>query len=314
VEIGRPASILGCVISVVIPAHNEASVIGRLLTGLLADARSHEFHVVVVANGCSDDTAAVAAAFGPNVEVISTTIASKSHALHLSESYARGFPRLYIDADVELHTADARALAAALGAPGVLAVAPDRLHTVDGRDWIVRAYYDVWERLPVVQNGLFGRGVFGVNEAGHRRLATMPQAMSDDLIASVAFDPAEKRVVSAARVVVHPPVTTADLIRCRVRALTGTVQLQRQLPEAVAPARTTRSDLIGVVRSAPATLPRMAAFLAVTAWTRWKARRAIRAGDFDTWLRDESSRAIPAQRQPGRTPADEPAPGRPGPA
>ena len=220
--------------------------------------------------------------------------------MRLSEDYARGFPRLFIDADVELGTDDARALAAALAEPGILAVAPDRTHTVDGRSWVVRSYYDIWERLPVVQNGLFGRGVFGVSELGHRRLATMPQAMSDDLIASVAFTSTERKVVSGARVVVHPPVTTGDLIRCRVRALTGTVQLQRQLPEPVAEARTSTADLVGIVRSAPRTAPRMAIFLAVTLWTRLKARRALRTGDFATWLRDESSRTIPAQRSPAR--------------
>ena len=39
------------VINVIIPAHNEAAVIGRLLDGLLRAARPGEFHVVVVATG-----------------------------------------------------------------------------------------------------------------------------------------------------------------------------------------------------------------------------------------------------------------------
>lgn len=286
-------------ISVVIPAHNEASVIGRLLTGLLADARPGELHVVVVANGCSDDTAGIAAAFGPTVSVVSTPIASKSHALQLGDTHAQGFPRLYVDADVELRAADARTLADALGEPGVLAAAPQRIHAMDGRPLAVRWYYDVWQRLPVVQIGLFGRGVFGVDEDGHRRLAAMPRAMSDDLVASVAFATSERRVVANARAVVHPPLTARDLIRTRVRALTGTVQLQLQLPETVAEARTTRADLLAIVRLRPAMAARMLVFLAITTLVRLKARRVIRAGDFTTWLRDDSSRAvvIPTQRR-----------------
>jgi hypothetical protein len=264
----------------------------------LADARSSEFQILVVANGCSDDTVAVAAAHGPQVRVVSTPIASKSHALQLGETHAKGFPRLYVDADVELRTADARMLAEALGRPGILAAAPERVHDVEGRPLTVRWYYDVWERLPTVQSGLFGRGVFAVNEAGHRRLSTMPQAMSDDLIASVAFDASERRIVREARVVVHPPRTARALVRTRVRALTGTIQLQRQIPGTVAGARTTRSDLIAIVRGRPSTAPRMAVFLAITAVTRLKARRAIRTGDFTTWLRDDSTRTIPAQRPP----------------
>src|SRR5262245_58336894 len=44
--------------SVVIPAHNEARVIERGLSSLLEGARPGELEIVVVCNGCTDDTAA----------------------------------------------------------------------------------------------------------------------------------------------------------------------------------------------------------------------------------------------------------------
>ena len=47
--------------SIVIAAYNEAAVIGRCLDALLAGAAPGEFDVTVVANGCTDDTAEVAA-------------------------------------------------------------------------------------------------------------------------------------------------------------------------------------------------------------------------------------------------------------
>jgi glycosyltransferase involved in cell wall biosynthesis len=293
------------VISVVIPAHNEASVISRLLAGLLADAHADELQVVVVANGCSDETARIAATFGQRVSVVSTPIASKSHALQLGDTHARGFPRLYVDADVELGIQDVRALADALGEPGVLAAAPTRVLTMDGRPLTVRWYYDIWQRLPGVRDGLYGRGVIGVSEAGHQRLAALPSVMNDDLAASVAFEPTERRVVRGARVVVHPPRTASDLVRRRIRALTGIAQLQGRM-EGVGEARTTRLDLMRIVRDEPATVPRLAVFLGVTAVARWKARRPIRSQDFTTWLRDDSSRAvvIPTQREAGADVAD----------
>jgi len=275
----------------VIPAHNEAPVIGRLLQGLLAGAAPGELQVVVVPNGCTDDTELTAAAFGDPVVVVPLASPGKYAALRAGDARATGSEVIYVDADVELGVADARRLAAALREPGVLAAAPERVVALDRSSWAVRWYYDVWLELPVVREGLFGRGVIAVSPEGRRRLDELPDVMGDDLAASVAFTPAERRVVRDARVVVHPPRTVADLVRRRVRSVTATTQLQQARPGTVDSARTSRADLIGIVRRRPAAAPKLAVFLAVTALTRWRARRPIRSGDYTTWLRDESSRA-----------------------
>jgi glycosyltransferase involved in cell wall biosynthesis len=279
------------VISVVVPAHNEAPVIGRLLRGLLAGARPGELQIVVVPNGCTDETERVAGSFGDPVEVVPLGPAGKYAALRAGDERATGAEVIYLDADVEIGAEDLRRLAAALAEPGVLAVAPERIVASERSSWPVRWYYEIWQELPAVREGLFGRGVIGVSPEARRRLRAMPDVMGDDLAASVAFEPAERRVVPGARVVVHAPRTVGDLLRRRVRSVTATTQLQRALPAAVDSARTSRSDLFGTVRRRPAAAPKLAVFLAVTVVTRWRARRPIRSGDFTTWLRDESSRA-----------------------
>ncbi|MFF8600921.1 glycosyltransferase [Streptomyces sp. NPDC015232] len=215
--------------SIVIPAHNEERTLGRLLDRLLEGAFEREFDVLVVANGCTDGTAAVAAARGPAVRVVETPVPSKHEALRLGDRHARGFPRVYVDADVELGAADVRALAAALTGPGaVLAAAPERELPMTGCSWPVRAYYRVWQRLPAVREGLFGRGVIAMTAEGHARIAALPPLMADDLAASLAFTPTERAVVPTARVTVHPPRTWPDLIRRRIRAATSTAQLEER--------------------------------------------------------------------------------------
>jgi glycosyltransferase involved in cell wall biosynthesis len=276
------------VISVVVPAHNESGVIGRLLTGLLADAQSGELDVIVVANGCTDDTSEIAAEFGADVTVLSTPVPSKAAALRLGDRHARAFPRLYVDADVELTTAGVRALAAALDDPGVLAVAPHRVVVLDGRPLSVRWYHQFWERLPVVRAGLFGRGVIGVGSAGHERLGDFPDVLGDDLAAALAFAASAQRIVAGSTVRVHAPRTRADLVRRRIRSATATAQLSGHA--AAGSARTTGADLLTVVRREPAMVLRLPVFLAITMMSRRRARRQVRAGDFTTWLRDESSR------------------------
>ncbi|MCY0926735.1 glycosyltransferase [Streptomyces sp. H27-H1] len=282
--------------SIVIPAHNEGRVIGRLLDALLTEAPGPD--IVVVCNGCTDDTAAVAGARGPGVRVVEIPTPSKHTALRVGDEHARGFPRLYVDADVVVGAADVRALAEALAtSPDLLAAAPGRDIPLAGCAWPVRAYYRVWQLLPAVREGLFGRGVIAVSEPGHARLAALPPLMADDLAASLAFAPGERRVVESARVVVLPPRTWGDLIKRRVRAATSSAELERfQAGRASGPgasvpsARTGTGDLRALLRAQPRLLPGVAVFVVAALAARRGARRAIRTGDFSTWLRDESSR------------------------
>ncbi len=285
------------VTSIVIPAHNEGRVIGRLLDALLADPSASGPDIVVVCNGCTDDTARVAGARGDRVRVVEIPTPSKHTALRVGDEHARGFPRLYVDADVVVGAADVRALAGALaGDPGLLAAAPGRDIPLAGCAWPVRAYYRVWQLLPAVREGLFGRGVIAVTEEGHERIAALPPLMADDLAASLAFGPGERRVVEAARVVVRPPRTWSDLIRRKVRAATSSAEFERfqatrETQGAAAPsARTRTGDLRALLRARPALLPGVVVFAAAALAARRGSRRAIRDRDFSTWLRDESSR------------------------
>ncbi|MEV7521457.1 glycosyltransferase [Streptomyces sp. NPDC091371] len=283
--------------SIVIPAHNEGRVIGRLLDALLADT-SDAGDIVVVCNGCTDDTARVAAARGPRVRVVDIPTPSKHAALRVGDEHARGFPRLYVDADVILGAGDVRALVGALdGTPELLAAAPGRDIPLAGCAWPVRAYYRVWQRLPAVREGLFGRGVIAVTQAGHARIAALPPLMADDLAASLAFGPGERTVVEAARVVVRPPRTWADLIKRKVRASTSSAELERVQAAQASPssppapsARTGTGDLRAVLRAEPRLLPGVLVFVTAALAARRGSRKAIRDGDFSTWLRDESSR------------------------
>jgi DTW domain-containing protein YfiP len=95
--------------------------------------------------------------------------------------------------------------------------------------------------------------------------------------------------VPEARVVIYPPRTVADLIRRRVRTATGLAQMRDKLP-AASGTHTSWGSLRQIVRQKPALAPKVVVFLAVATVARYRARRHVRAGDFQTWLRDESSR------------------------
>jgi glycosyltransferase involved in cell wall biosynthesis len=272
--------------SIVIPAHNEERSIGRLLREFVNTAED-ELEIIVVCNGCSDRTADIARSFG--VQVIELSEPSKRKAIAAGNRVARLFPRLYVDADVELDSSAVRALCSAVGQRPMLAAAPQRLLDLDGASRLVRSYYEVWTRLPQVSAGLFGRGVLAVSAEGYDRISALPPAMSDDLAVSEAFQPNERTVVQDAVAVVRGPRTLRDLIRRRIRVATGNAELDlaaRRSDEA----KTSWAVLARMVKEDPAIAGPVAVFAAVALIAKVGAARRVRSGDFTTWLRDESSR------------------------
>ena len=174
--------------SVVIPAHNEARGISRTLTALADGLDPTELEVVVVCNGCTDDTADVVRRQFPEVRVLEIAEPSKLAAVAVGNAAAIAFPRVHLDADVVISGHSVLALIGALD-EDVVAAGPRRLVDVEKSNAVVRTYYYVWDRLPQVRHGLFGRGVFALSDEGQRRVSALPAVMSDDLAVSSAFGP-----------------------------------------------------------------------------------------------------------------------------
>ena len=150
--------------SVVIPAHDEAAVIGRLLESLVADPRAADLEIVVVANGCSDATVPVARAYEPAVRVVEIEEASKIAALKAGDAEATRFPRAYVDADVMVDVPTLLALAQVLDEPGGPLVASPRLQVDTSRaSWLVRQHYSIWELTDYRRSGHIGSGIYALS-------------------------------------------------------------------------------------------------------------------------------------------------------
>ncbi|MBK8437680.1 MAG: glycosyltransferase [Austwickia sp.] len=271
---------------VVIPAHNEATVIGRCLRALADDGVPLE--VVVAANACTDDTAARARAV-PGVNVVETPVASKPAALNLGDAAGTVFPRIYLDADIELRDGAVAALVAALSTKEPRVAAPQVRFDTERSSWGVRHYYEVFTRLPYATQGLVGLGVYGVSAAGRARFDRFPDLQADDTFVQRLFAPHERLRVEGS-FVVRAPRNLRSLIRVRTRIAQGNTALARhELPAAPATfAQTTHGTtraLAALVRRRPTLAPSALVYLAVTVAARLRAARPS-----DRWHRDESTR------------------------
>lgn len=272
--------------SIVIAAHNEAAVIGRCLDALLADSSPGEFDVTVVANGCTDATAQIAAAKA-GVRVLDLPAPGKVAALNAGDDAATSFPRIYLDADIVIRAADVRAFRDALAAsPGTMAVTARREIDVSRSPALVRSYYAINSRLPVFRNSLFGRGVIVLSAQGRGRFGRFPDVIADDLFLDSLFTAEEKREVDSVTTRVAAPRRTRDLLRRLTRVRRGNAGMRATMPGTAGGTRT--SWLRDVALRNPALLPAATCYAGITLTAAILARLPQRPGG--TWGRDDSSR------------------------
>ncbi|KUM39442.1 hypothetical protein AR539_01900 [Arthrobacter sp. EPSL27] len=209
--------------SVIIPAHDEESVIARTLAPLAELAAAGQLEVIVACNGCSDNTAGVARGFA-GVAVLELDQASKAAALNAGDAAASRWPRLYLDADVEASPAAVRSVFAALNSGQVLAARPAARFELQDAHPLVRSYYRTRLRLPSARGGLWGGGAYGLSQEGRQRFGPFPALTADDLFVDRLFEPAEKAVLDVDPVVVRPPRTPGGQIAVLHRVYRGNAE------------------------------------------------------------------------------------------
>ena len=294
----RALSRIPLLFSIIIPAFNEAKVIARCLSALVDGRKRGEGEVLVVCNGCSDNTAQIARSFGAPVRVIETSVPSKTHALNLGDQAARGFPRIYLDADVVIDLVSVRAIVASLEKGPAIAAAPRPITVfLPDTSWAVRAYYRFWLELPYIQEGMITAGVYALSKAGRRRFEAFPDLIADDGYVRLLFEPRERTQVADATSEVLAPASLSDLIKIKTRARLGVLQLRARYPELSA--RETRSKnhraAFLSLLAKPTLYPDLAPYAYVILASRLRARRQFRKIEGYVWERDNSSRTLTAE-------------------
>jgi glycosyltransferase involved in cell wall biosynthesis len=284
-------------ISIVVPAHNESAVIARTLKSWVDGPGSEDISVVVVCNGCTDETASNARRFGPTVRVIESEIASKTHALNLGDQTSHIFPRIYIDADILITLEAIRPLTRRLERGDVLAVAPTPDIDLTGCSRMVRLYFSIRSRLPSACQGIGGSGVYALSEAGRRRFAQFPDVIADDTYVRLQFKPEERETLTSVKSTVFPARTIRQLIAVRSRAYAGTFELARRFPKLSANrGETNNRTLIGLLKE-PRLWPGLSIYCYVNILARRKAAVRFRIKG-SAWQRDDSSRRALFPRSP----------------
>lgn len=223
-------------VSVLIPAHNEAEYIQSCLAALCASdplPQGGAVEILVLANGCSDETAALARAHplpaNWEMQVLELPQGGKLGALNAGDAAAQGAVRIYLDADVLVEPALLGQLVTALdGAAPRYASGTPRI--APAQSALTRAYGRFWTGLPFVREGVPGFGLFAMNQAGRARWQDWPDIVADDLFARLSFTP-EERVKLPATYSWPMVEGFRNLVRVRRRQNAGVTELATRFPQ-----------------------------------------------------------------------------------
>jgi hypothetical protein len=284
--------------TVIIPAHNEQSVIARCLqTALRGAPDNHRMQIIVAANGCSDQTVSVAKQAAPTALVLDLPQGSKTLAMNEAARHAKGFPRIFLDADVQCEYRSLAALAEELCKPGVMAASPAIAMDLSRSSFFVRAYYRVWLTQPYVLRAMVGSGCFGLSQAGFEQIGEFPPITGDDIWVHSRFTEDERRSVRYDKdghhvtFLVSPPRRIADQIRVETRRRLGNEQVMALHPAPHFKGSNSAGDLTAALRNG-ATIVDVAIYAAIKLLTRLRAGWAKRRQTAIVWERDLAAREI----------------------
>lgn len=283
--------------SVIIPAHNEEAVIGRCLEALLRDAPADALpEVIVAANGCKDDTVAVARRLAPYATVLDLPPGSKVIAMNEANRIATVAPRFFLDADVRCSYASLAATAEVLRQPGVMAASPALDMDVSRSDGWVKAFYRVWMTQPYVTDRLVGSGLFGLSAEGLERMGEIPPTFADDTWVRTRFSYEERRNVSEDRdgnrvfFTVSPPRTLRDQITIEARRRIGSEQVLTLYPSPHN-TRINRPGDLGNALKNGASLLDVGIYLGMKTAALMQYKLNQKRGKAPVWVRDMGARA-----------------------
>ena len=283
--------------AVIVPAYNEAAVIKRTLAPLSGAAVDGIIELIVVCNGCTDDTTVVARSV-PGVQVVELQQGSKPAALNAGDEAATLWPRLYLDADIQISADAVLAVLDRLAQGDVLAARPACRYDSDGASALVRSFYRARVRIPQHQLAMWGAGAYGLSAKGHQRIGAFPMVTGDDLYVDSQFDAAEKVVVATEPSVVKTPADVKSLLAILRRGQRGNAEQSARRDELNGRKPNTSLDTaVSVVRAVrgPQSAVDAAVFLGMASAKRRGYRKA------QVWERDESSRSSGRPEVPAPT-------------
>jgi hypothetical protein len=272
--------------SIVIPAHNEGSVIGDLLLAL--EPLRDRAEIVVVANGCTDGTADVVRATAPWISLVELPVGSKPLALRAGDEAVSAFPRMYLDSDVHIDERGLAEMCRILEDGQLLAVAATPDHDLRRSSWAVKSHYRIWTKLTSNRTGLGGANPQMLSAEARSRFDEWPDVIGDDYFLDGLFSESEAARVPSVRAVRIAPTGVIDCVSRKARIHAGNEAVLEQGLRSTHAGGGGLRELARIVRAGPVRVVDLPAHLTITIASRLVFRWRRFRGHHRVFYRDGS--------------------------
>jgi len=278
--------------SIIIPAYNEETLITKTLITLLQDNNLHNIELLVICNGCSDQTFSKTQSFinenslslkNKKIDFLlfETSKASKTNALNIGINNSHGLIKVFIDADIQICGKDVNLLISELQNKKLKAISPRVNFSFDNSSFWVRQYYRV-ASLSFYNANTRLSNVIALSEAGIKQITPLPNVIADDEYIRRQFTENERAVSQHCSLIFLCAKKLKDLIQVLTRVERGNVQLNRHYNNGHSEKAKQGYYKLPILH--------FPTFILIKFIVKIRARIQFAQGRMNQWERDESNR------------------------
>ncbi|MCE2572800.1 glycosyltransferase family 2 protein [Motilimonas eburnea] len=273
-------------LTVVIPAYNEANCIEQTLSEY-EELVGDRLEVIVIPNGCDDNTADIVRNHFSNMRMVELTEGSKIAAINKGIELASHSHIMIQDADVVISKSDVAKILAFIQTTVYLFASPLTRVIEDSNFW-VRKYYRFLKVTPAYRAGMVNSGVYLLSPKAIEKLGNLPRVIADDGYVKGVLGPENVTKINDCFSVVKTPKNLWSLIKIKTRSKLGNLELKEKF---VSPT-TGKNGISSLFKIAlkERMLSDFLVYISVTFLTLIRAKTQLNNARSITWERDESTR------------------------
>mgnify|MGYP000008374927 FL=1 len=273
-------------LTIIIPAYNEEKCIERTLSEL-TNFSSLEVEVIVLPNGCLDNTAEFVRAKFPSFRVLELDTGSKILAINKGLEIAQFEHVLVQDADVIINTESVRNILKFIENEQYLFASPQTKIIQDG-SFLTNMYYSFLKLTPAYKIGMVNSGAYLISPKARDILGTFPQVIADDGYVKGTLGSANLTTIPSCCSVVMSPRTIWSLIKIKTRSKLGNMELKKKFTSPTTGGNSFHSLLKVAIKERA--LFRFFVYAVVISIATFRAKLQIKKLKTIKWERDESTR------------------------